>query len=207
MRDPDPSAITGEPGRGSYISAYWVLDGYFDMWNRWALRQVNALHAAGRMFQERDHVHTLLYHYQWEHRREPDGVPVELALDHPYRGFVTVFIDRADAVSNEELWSWLRTEHLPCADAGQRRRSGGRLHARSPSRWMRPATCPARRPATTARCCCGSSTRRPRWPGSRSSPSTGASWRRPGKGTVIAALPFIPTIPGTDTYTDKLWAD
>ena len=28
-----------------------------------------------------------------------------------------------------------------------------------------------------------------------------------GKGTVIAALPFIPTIPGTDTYTDKLWVD
>jgi len=28
-----------------------------------------------------------------------------------------------------------------------------------------------------------------------------------GKGTVVAALPFIPTIPGTDTYTDKLWAD
>ena len=28
-----------------------------------------------------------------------------------------------------------------------------------------------------------------------------------GKGTVVAALPFIPTIPGTDTYTDMLWAD
>ena len=75
---------------------YWVLDGYFDMWNRWALRQVNALHAAGRMFQERDHVHTLLYNFEWEYRRDPDGVPVELALDHPYRGFVTVFIDRAE---------------------------------------------------------------------------------------------------------------
>jgi hypothetical protein len=24
---------------------------------------------------------------------------------------------------------------------------------------------------------------------------------------VVAALPFIPTIVGTDTYTDKLWAD
>ena len=113
LRDPDPSAITGEPARGSYISAYWVLDGYFDVWNKWALRQVNALHAAGRMFQERDHVHTLLYNFAWEHRREPDGVPVELALDHPYRGFVTVFIDRADSLSNEELWTWLRTEHLP----------------------------------------------------------------------------------------------
>jgi hypothetical protein len=28
-----------------------------------------------------------------------------------------------------------------------------------------------------------------------------------GLGTVVAALPFIPTIPGTDTYTDKLWLD
>jgi len=28
-----------------------------------------------------------------------------------------------------------------------------------------------------------------------------------GKGRVVAALPFIPTIPGTDTYTDLLWAD
>jgi hypothetical protein len=24
---------------------------------------------------------------------------------------------------------------------------------------------------------------------------------------VVAALPFIPTIPGTDTYTDQLWGD
>jgi hypothetical protein len=28
-----------------------------------------------------------------------------------------------------------------------------------------------------------------------------------GLGTAVAALPFIPTIPGTDTYTDKLWLD
>ena len=113
LRAPDSSAITGEPARGSYVSVYWVLDGYFDAWNKWALRQVNALHAAGRMFEERDHVHTLLYNFAWEHRRDPDGVPVEVALDHPYRGFVTVFIDRDDSLSNEELWAWLRTEHLP----------------------------------------------------------------------------------------------
>ena len=28
-----------------------------------------------------------------------------------------------------------------------------------------------------------------------------------GKAKVVAALPFIPTIPGTDTYTDMLWPD
>ena len=113
MRDPDSSVITGTPERGSYVSVYWVLDGYHDVWNRWALRQVKALHAAGRMFEERDHVHTLLYNFCWEQRRDQDGVPIELALDHPYRGFVPVFIDRSDSITNEELWEWLRNEHLP----------------------------------------------------------------------------------------------
>src|SRR5258708_6387001 len=53
LRDPDPSAITGEPERGSYVAVYWVLDRYFDVWNRWALRQVDALHAARPMSTER----------------------------------------------------------------------------------------------------------------------------------------------------------
>ena len=26
-----------------------------------------------------------------------------------------------------------------------------------------------------------------------------------GLGFVVAALPFVPTIPGTDIYTDQLW--
>ena len=94
-------------------SVYWVLDGYHDIWNRWAVRQVRALHAANRMFEERDHVHTLLYRFAWEHRREPDGVPIELALDHPYKGFVPVWVDRADEVTNDKLWESLRTELLP----------------------------------------------------------------------------------------------
>ena len=156
LRDPDPSVITGEPARGSYISVYWVLDGYHDVWNRWALRQVNALHAAGRMFQERDHVHTLLYNFAWEQRRDPDGVPVELALDHPYRGFVATFIDRADDITNEELWSWLRSEHLPGLLPGSDADLVGGVHTDRCSRSMRPATCRVSRPRTTGPCCCGS---------------------------------------------------
>jgi len=139
LRDPDSSVITGEPARGSYVSVYWVLDGYHSVWNRWALRQVNALHAAGRMFEQRDHVHTLLYNYSWEFRRDPDGVPVELALDHPYRGFVSVFIDRAEDVSNEALWEWLprgrqRSPH-PSAVVPQHPARGclGAGHRRAPT--------------------------------------------------------------------------
>ncbi len=206
LRDPDPSAITGAPPRGSYISAYWVLDGYHDVWNKWALRQVNALHAAGRMFQEREHVHTLLYFFEWEHRREPDGVPVELALDHPYRGFVTVFIDRDESITNEDLWSWLRNEHLPGLMPG----TDADLVAA-----FTPIALEVDAPGDVPREAARDNRTVLLWflntpPEVAWEPVIAEHRRRleeAGKGRVVAALPFIPTIPGTDTYTDKLWAD
>ena len=68
-------ALVADPAVGSYLGVYYVLDGHHDEWNRWAVDQVNALHAAGRMFEQRDHVHTGLYRFEWEHRRDADGVP------------------------------------------------------------------------------------------------------------------------------------
>jgi hypothetical protein len=206
LRDPDPSAITGEPGRGSYIAVYWVLAGYHDVWNRWALRQVNALHAAGRMFAERDHVHTLLYTFEWEHRRDADGVPVEVALDHPYRGFVVTFVDRDASLSNEELWTWLRSEHLPGLLPG----SDADLVAA-----FTPIALEVDAPGDVPREAAKDNRTVLLWflntpPEVCWDPVIVEHRRRleeSGKGTVIAALPFIPTIPGTDTYTDKLWAD
>jgi len=206
LRDPDPSVITGEPARGSYVAAYWVLDGYHDIWQRWALRQVNALHAAGRMFEERDHVHTLLYDFVWEHRRDPDGVPVELALDHPYRGFVPVFIDRAEGVTNEELWEWLRTEHLPGLMTG----SDADLVAA-----FTPIALETDAPGDVPREAANDTRTVLLWflntpPEVAWDPVFAKHRRRlekSGKGKVVAALPFIPTIVGTDTYTDQLWSD
>jgi len=206
LRDPDPSVITGTPARGSYVAVYWVLDGYHTVWNRWALRQVNALHAAGRMFEERDHVHTLLYNYIWEFRRDPDGVPIEVALDHPYRGFVPVFIDRAEDVSNEALWEWLRNEHLPGLVPG----SDADLVAA-----FTPIALEVDAPGDVPRE--AASDRRTLLLWFLSTPPE-VAWEtvivehrrrleESGLGTVVAALPFIPTIPGTDTYTDKLWLD
>jgi hypothetical protein len=206
LRDPDPSVITGTPTRGSYVAVYWVLDGYYDVWQRWALRQVNALHAAGRMFEERDHVHTLLYDFRWEHRRDPDGVPVELALDHPYRGFVPVFIDRADTVTNEELWEWLRTEHLPDLLPG----TDADLVAA-----FTPIALEGDAPGDVPREAASDTRTVLLWflntpPEVAWEPVIAEHRRRleaSGLGTVVAALPFIPTIPGTDTYTDQLWSD
>ncbi len=204
LRHPDPSEITGEPGRGTYLGLYWVLDGYHDVWNRWAVDQVKALHKAGRMFTERDHVHTLLYRYAWERSREEDGLPAELALDHPSTGLVAVITDRADDVDATAFEVWQRDEQL----AG--------LLPGSPARLVVAAVplpllidAPGDVPRTEA------DDRRQLTLWFLDSHPTEAlsgvisEYRKTleadGRGRVVAALAFVPTVPGTDTYTDRLW--
>lgn len=210
MRDPDSSAITGEPYRGSYASLYWVLDGHHDEWNLWAVDQVRALHTNGRMFDARDHVHTLLYRYRFEVGRDADPVPSELALDHPFAGMVAMWVDAragapgasggrdamAEALSGSDLPSLLAEtpaslvvgfEPLPLqVDVPGVARSGD-LDARLLLLWFLDAS-----------------------PYDAFSSTTGAARERiesSGLATVTAAIPFVPTIPGTDTYTDELWVD
>jgi len=204
LRDPDPSEITGEPARGSYVSVYWVLDGYHDVWNRWAVRQVRALHQAGRMFEARDHVHTLLYTFRWSYRADPDGVPIEVALDHPYQGFVPVWIDRGPEVSEEQLGEWLRTRHLPGLMEGT---DADLVGAFTPLPLLidAPGDVPRQDPSDRRTLLLWFLRSHPEraW-----GPVIAEHRRRleeSGMGTVVAALPFIPTVPGTDTYTDQLW--
>ena len=87
LRSTAANDMTPDPLTGSYLAIYWVLDGHHDEWNRWAVDQVNWLHANGRMFEERQHVHTLLYHHEWSKRRDPNNnkdstVPRFIALKH-----------------------------------------------------------------------------------------------------------------------------
>ena len=96
-------ALVADPAIGSYLGVYYVLDGHHDEWNRWAVDQVNVLHAAGRMFEHRDHIHTGLYHFEWEHRRDADGVPAELTLDHRFAGMASVFLEPADGVTGARV--------------------------------------------------------------------------------------------------------
>lgn len=62
----------------------------------WGRTQVGELYAAGRGFTEREHVHTCQYLPDSTVAAQEDGVPLELALDHNYRGLVAVMIEPAD---------------------------------------------------------------------------------------------------------------
>src|ERR1041385_7279522 len=99
LRFPAESNVAEPLDAGSYLAIYWVHEGHHDEHFQWANKQVFHLYAEGRGFQERTHVHTVLFNYEGAQYRDADPVPVELALDHPYAGLVTVFIDRAAGVS------------------------------------------------------------------------------------------------------------
>jgi hypothetical protein len=205
LRDPDPSAITGEPSRGSYVALYWVLQGHHEDWNLWAVDQVRALHKAGRMFDERDHVHTLLYKYRFEVGRDPDPVPVELALDHPYKGLVAMWVDAGETTDREELIPRLRDDLLPEAVAGT---PAGLVTGWEPLPLQVDVPGVARSESLERRVLllwfldespqnCFAAT----------FPKVRERLESSGLARVLAAVPFIPTIPGTDTYTDRLWVD
>lgn len=208
LRDPDPSPVTGSPHRGTYLSLYWVLDGYHDVWNRWAVDQVKALHRAGRMFAERDHVHTLLYRFAWDARRpgpQPgdEGVPAELALDFPAGGLVLVWTDPAPGQDAAAVQQWLRSEVLPGAVGGS---GAAVVVAATPLPLLIDA------PGDVPRSSGDDGRLLTMWfldgrPEQAWKTITGFRQvlQADGRASVVAALPFVPTVPGTDTYTDRLW--
>jgi len=119
LRFPESSPIARPTvAAGSFLAMYWVHEGHHDEWNRWGSRQAHWLYQNGRGFDDRTHVHTLLYTLDWVEHRDPDPVPLALALDHRYAGLVTMAILRHEGVAKERLEEWFRQRCLPTFLAG-----------------------------------------------------------------------------------------
>jgi hypothetical protein len=187
--------LFGDVRRGSYLALYWVLDGKHDEHFGWALEQVRWLHANGRMFAARDHVHTLTYRFDWSWDGAGRGVPAELALDHPFTSLTVTILERDDGVEAPAVRSWWE-------GAG----------ARDLSLALAPIPLPEGAPVTQIglddlerrTLLLGFSAEAPaaHWDA-----HTAACATLPGAGVgrVLWSAPFIPTLPGTDSYTDELW--
>ena len=201
-----PEPLVADPQIGSYLGVYYVLAGHHDEWNRWAVDQVNVLHAAGRMFEARDHIHTGLYRFEWEHRRDEDGVPAELTLDHRFPAMVSVFVEPGEGVGPDQVGSWYRDEFLPSVVPGSQVAT---VLAFSPLPLLADAPGDVPRSGEVDRRIlllwflegepAGS------WEGAFA--HQGEQLAAAGLGDVIWAAPFIGTVPGTDAYTDQLWSD
>jgi len=180
--------------KGSYLALYWILDGHHQDWDAWAVKQVNVLHATGRMFKERDHIHTSFYNYDAEYNAPGSTMPIELALDRAYGGIAAFVIDLAPGKTSADLTAFLESRDLP----GDVALSGSPLPL--------DPTSPKDVPIETGdrAVFVSFSIEDPKAVWDEAYVPLAKAIEDAGIGTIAIASPFIPTVPGTDAYTDQL---
>ncbi|HEX9713775.1 MAG TPA: hypothetical protein VGB52_14630 [Actinomycetota bacterium] len=203
LRYPADSPITADPMTGSYLATYFIEASQSREWGAWAAKEFQRLMDDGRMFEQRDHVHTQMYAFKGAGYTDPDGVPPELALDHRYPGLVALFLEANEGVSRGDVAGWF---NMNLASHVFKRSSAslalsfspipipGGTHDDIPKAGSGPRSllylwfCDAN-PADDWDVFAG----------------LGEHVADGGFARVTFCSPFIPTIPGTDTYTDELW--
>jgi hypothetical protein len=117
LRWPTGDTTVADPAdAGSYLAMYWVeKDHHEDHFEDWSGRQVLQLYQNGRGFEERTHVHTALFDHLGAVYRQPDPVPVDLALDHGYDGIIALWFDAREGRDAPALHRELAGTQLPAA--------------------------------------------------------------------------------------------
>lgn len=186
----------GGAALGSYVAVYWILDEHHDDHVDWALRQVHWLHANGRMFGERDHVHTLMYRHAFTAAAAgDDAVPAELALDHPFGGLTATLVRPAPGVTAAQLGAFVTERFEPELELG---------FTPVPLLPSAPVTQQGQDGIEDCLLHLSFTATSPAW-GWGDQRAAAAALQQAGVGEVLWAAPFIPTVPGTDTYVDQLW--
>jgi hypothetical protein len=113
LRYPASSASVSDTTAGSYLALYWMEQGQHEKAERWAVERVLWLTENGRMEPARSTVHANFYRHSFAARRDDDGPPSEVALEHHFPGVALVLSERPEEVTEEQRSEWLRDEYLP----------------------------------------------------------------------------------------------
>lgn len=205
LRFPDTGPVATRTEDGSYLAIYWVHEPEMEEAEAWARTQVGDLYAAGRGFAEREHVHTGQYLPDSTVSAQEGGVPLELAHDHKYGGLVVVMIEAADGVD--------RADAIRTIDAGPVKTLLGKGAVDMVSSWRAKAwpadhNVPMKMgndggtPERILQMCFLEDEPVQSW---QQIIDYAAEIENSGAGKVTFASPFIPTVIGTDKYTDELW--
>ncbi len=203
LRFPEITPVIDDIARGSYLALYWIQAGHHDAAVEWAVPQVNWLNANDRMLDHRAQAHAGFYQLRWRVERDRDGVPPELALEHPFAGVVLLMVDRNAEVEREtfesEYRAWIAPRLAGTPAALCLGLEPEPLPDDAPSYVIRPPGLERR----SLQMFFLQSDPRECWDELFSEQD---AWlREAGLGHVSYAAPFIPTIPGTDRYADELW--
>ena len=205
LRFPASSSAVADSSIGSFLALYWMERGHHREAEDWAVERVLWLGANGRMDGGggRKAVHASFYSHRIAVCRDDDGVPPEVALDHPFPGVVLVISERPEGVSAEDRERWLIEEHLPRTLPG----SDAALCLS-----LDPLQLPAESPAYVAPAP-GSERRAleiyfldrdPRESWDALFGNLAQAHGAVGMGEIAFAAAFIPTLPGTDRYVDEV---
>lgn len=206
LRFPQDSTVATPVDRGSYLAIYWMLDGYYDKHYEWAIKQVQDLYANDRGFHERTHAHTALFQHPWAVYRDEYPVPLELAHDHRYEGLVVVAMDITPDTNAKDLTDLLQKDAMPklmksssiSIGCGWTPMDRGDSDSQSPMDLGTPS---------------GGNERIMQLFFLDKEPTAdfarfkdyAAQIDDSGMAKTIFVAPFLPTIVGTDTYTDQLF--
>jgi hypothetical protein len=194
----------GPVEHGSYLTMYWIVAGQLGEQQAWVNEQMKALNAAGRTFEHRSVQTATAYDYLGSWRREPDGVPPFLALDRRYASVVWVVIERTGTASVADVAGWLTDDFLPANFASSPVALVPMFTPRPKEPWW-PAAAPEV-PGVGERVFATfflEVDARDVWRAHFA--DLGDKVAATGRGRVLMVAPFIPTVPGTDTYTDQLF--
>ena len=207
LRFPAKSPMADPVDAGSYLSIYWTLKEFEKEHFSWARKQVVWLYQNGRGFGERTHAHTALYDLATCAYQDDDGVPVELALDHPYRGLAVITVEPSGATAAE------LASALSSGPARELLGAEGVDSVASFVLYLDPVVAGGFTPPMSMGADGGSKERVLQLAFLNKEPE--AVWdrvrsyadaiSRSGLGEVTFAAPFLPTVVGTDRYTDELW--
>ncbi len=203
IRPKSSPEVIPEGAEGTYLALYWIVEGEYEQTLRWAVDKVNWLGANGRMAAVRKQAHAGFYVTRFTALRDEDGVPPELALDHPFPGVVLTLSLRREGVEPEALDRFLLEEQLPRALSGSAAAMCISLDPMplpedSPSYVVRPPNLERRRLDVWFL------DEDPRESWDELFTDFGKRIARAGIADVLFASGFIPTIPGTDRYADEI---
>jgi len=191
-------------GSGSLLALYWILRGTHAATVDWAVAQVNGLHAQQRMDKARENIYSAFLQHLWSAERDTDGVPPELALEHPFPGLGVFVVERDARADAGAFEARARDALLP----GWLQDSSTALVV-----CLKPEPLPAGSPGNVPRADAVAEALRYVWLAFLDAdPAPGWSERvaaldaslAHGEGRLGWAAPFIPTVPGTDRFMDEL---
>jgi hypothetical protein len=194
----------GPAREGSYLTMFWIAKARLAAQQAWVNEQMELITAAGRTFEQRSVQTATTYDYLGSWERDVDGVPPFLALDHRYEGAVWAVVERSTDAPVSELATWLAGEYLPGRFVRSPVAIGAMFTPRPKEPWW-PAAAPDV-PGVGERVVIAffveTNVRAAFAPWFA---SLGTDLASTGRCRTLLVAPFVPTIPGTDTYIEQLW--